>query len=179
MECAYDRTIKSGEINDTGQLSVRAPLAKLQSTKTKVNQLYFFEKTRRILTYINFEHYFTQTITFSCLFRLVWSLTIGKCICGIAPLERENIKTIYILVEKQKCQALSQKTRWRKSIFILKNDYLNLRRFLTCPSSIMSVILDDSFHGNCIFILKTVVVAVSDVLEKWKIRGTRIYIKNC
>ena len=132
MEFAYDRTIKSGEINDTGQLSVRAPLAKLQSTKTKVNQLYFFEKTRRILTYINFEHYFTQTITFSCLFRLVWSLTIGKCICGIAPLERENIKTIYILVEKQKCQALSQKARWRKFIFIPKNDN-QLKAFLTCP----------------------------------------------
>ena len=127
------REVKKWNLRMTGQSNLgksmilgnypyETPLAKLQSTKTKVNQLYFFEKTRRILTYINFEHYFTQTVTFSCLFRLVWSLTIGKCICGIAPLERENIKTIYILVEKQKCQALSQKTRWRKSIFILKND---------------------------------------------------------
>ena len=39
-ECDHDTTIKSGEVNDTGQVSARAPLAKLQSTKTKVNQLY-------------------------------------------------------------------------------------------------------------------------------------------
>ena len=34
-EFDHDTTIKSGEANDSGQASVWAPLAKLQSTKTK------------------------------------------------------------------------------------------------------------------------------------------------
>ena len=107
---------------------------------------------------------------------MVWSYTIGEW--GITQPEREKCQKIEIFNWKTEMRSLESKRPCEENSPTFCRMIIKFILFST--SSIMSVILDDSLHGNSVFNLEKVAVALLAVLVNWEIRGTDIiYVKSC